>query len=103
MSAITGSLNSSEEVSVKVIEGLASEVVQRGLTAPAIFILEMYRPLASVLTSLAIISYPLLIPLFGSGKYSAITQVLKSPPALEKLVSTLETMSAQKEFSRERY
>jgi hypothetical protein len=89
-----GNLSSSdcETLDLATIESLAQVIVSRGMSSPAIFILEIYKPLANVFTSLALVAYPFLIPLFGSERYSKAIQILKSPQALNQLMTRIEDL-----------
>lgn len=69
---------------------LTELVVSRGLAMPAIFTLEMYKPLQSLFLNSTHLSAPLMIPLFGLKNYKLLLGVLESKNEIELLIQSIE-------------
>ena len=74
------------------IRALATQVHKRGMALPAIFFLEMYKPLSGVAHAAALVSSPMLIPFFGPERYEAALRVVGSRDALEQLIQEIERL-----------
>ena len=75
---------------------LASQIHERGLSVPAIFILELYKPIVAVFNSACYAGLPLLAPLFGARTGHRVAALLESRDGLERLIVMLEELvSAQ--------
>lgn len=72
------------------IEVLSRAVIERKLEAPAIFFLEMYKPMTTVLQHLVLVSVPLLAPLFGSYNVNRVLAVLEDRENIEALIQKIE-------------
>lgn len=81
------SINTKPDTEVSVI---CHEIRRRRLTAPAIFILEMYKPILGVLREGAIFAAPLLYPLVGGTLYGNLCKLLESPDQIESIIVELE-------------
>lgn len=68
----------------------AAAVLQRRMTVPAVFFLEMYKPLTTCIQAAVVFSLPLLVPLFGSRLALRVVKVLDSRDNVEKLIRLLE-------------
>lgn len=88
----TSDLNYNEEALDELLADLASQVEKRGMRVPAIFFLEMYKPLTGILHAATILSVPILLPIFGAAKLSAAQKLLASPEHVERLIQNLERM-----------
>ena len=75
------------------LEHLAREVTRRGFGVPAIFVLEMYKPLMSLAHAGVAVGAPLLLPIFGSTMYRSALQLLESPEQIEDLIRRIEVLS----------
>ncbi len=84
----------SEELSFEDLERLQSVaviLVTRGLAAPAVVLLEMYRPLTTLFHTGGVVMAPLLAPLFGYARCEEILRVLKDRKAIDTLISLIES------------
>lgn len=83
-----------QSLSSKDLEGnlqnLASAISNRRMGVPAIFLLEMYKPLTTAFHSAAIFSMPLVTMLVGTHLSNVLLQVLESRDLIEKLIQLLE-------------
>jgi hypothetical protein len=75
---------------LETIEQLACAVRERGLTAPAIFALELSKPLVGCLRELYNISESIQLLLFGRELVPALQSVLSSSERVEELIRCLE-------------
>ena len=69
---------------------LVEAIARRGLVGPAIFLLEMGKPLVGCLRELYAASEPLVRPLFGPSVAPAIERALRSSEETERLIQLLE-------------
>jgi hypothetical protein len=74
----------------ELIENLSHGILKRGMEAPAIFALEMYKPLAGVLYNLSMAVFPMLTAVFGLDKVQEIIQIMRNPESVERLIQALE-------------
>ncbi len=72
------------------IRCLASAVCKRRLETPAVFFLELYRPLSNVLYNISLVSFPVLTPLFGVQNMQRLTRILEKGEHVEMLLKKIE-------------
>ena len=72
---------------------LSNEVIKRRFEAPAIFILEMYRPFVTLGHSLSLVAAPILLPIFGAKNFSLAIKALEDRSAIEQLIELIEAKS----------
>lgn len=77
------------------IQKIAQEIQRRRLNMPAIFILEMYKPLSKIFAVLSIAFSPLLIPIVGAKLSALLTEVLNDREKMEELICLLEKDSPE--------
>ena len=80
----------------ETIDKLAKVAHDRGLNAPAIFFLELHKPLASLLHTASVFFAPMASPLFGSDRILSLQHILADRRNIEKLISKIETYSERK-------
>jgi hypothetical protein len=73
------------------LEELAVSIRRRGLVAPAIFFLELTKPLVGCMRELYGASEPLQNILFGAERTHAIRELLESSERVEQLIAILES------------
>jgi len=78
------------------ISSLAAQVKSRGMSIPAIFFLEMYKPLTSLLHVGSVICAPVMLPIFGANFSQRAAQFLESRENVELLIRELETLERGK-------
>ena len=78
------------------LKELSTLLCQRGLAAPAIAFLEMYRPLTTLIHTGGVVIAPLLAPLLGYARCEEILRMLKDRRAINMLISFIEFESAKK-------
>lgn len=76
----------------QLISKIAAEISRRRLIAPAIFALEMYKPMYGMFREGAVASAPILYPLVGSNLYNALCSLLNSSENIESLILKLENL-----------
>ena len=68
----------------------AHVVVARGLEAPAIFMLEMHKPLAFVASQSLVVAAPLFGPLLGPHRVQQLSRLLHEPGSVDDLIRRIE-------------
>ena len=77
-----------------LIEQVASAVHARRMTVPAILFLETHKPLTSLFHTAAVMSLPLLLPLFGA-RARELPAFLQSRDNVERLISRIEELAGE--------
>lgn len=77
-----------------LIEQLASAVHVRRMTVPAVLFLETYKPLTSLFHAAAVMSLPMMLPLFGA-KARELPAFLQSRDNVERLIRRIEELAAE--------
>jgi hypothetical protein len=72
------------------LKWLADKLVQRGLAAPAVFFLELHKPLCGLAAGLHTFSAPMLSPLVGRDWVAALGQLFESRQNLEAFICYIE-------------
>jgi len=83
-----------------VLASCAEAVVQRGLETPAIFFLEMYKPLTTLAHASIQVGAPFFIPLVGLTRYQQLLTLLSSRENIESLICMIERGARQADASR---
>lgn len=74
----------------ELIRKLASKVRDRGLTAPAILLLELYKPFSYLSGQCMLLAQPLLDCFTGSFSVGQLAELLDDSQAVERLIRCLE-------------
>lgn len=77
-----------------LIEQLASGVHSRRMTVPAILFLEAHKPLTSLAHTAAVMSLPVLLPLFGA-RARQLPAFLRSRDNVERLIRRIEELAGE--------
>ncbi len=72
------------------LEPIADRIYRAGLSIPAIFFLELHKPLTTLTHTSVSISAPLVEPFFGQQRFKSIMQFLESRESAEQLIQLLE-------------
>ncbi|MCS7301124.1 MAG: hypothetical protein NZ556_06170 [Fimbriimonadales bacterium] len=80
----------------QLIDALARQVVQRGLSSPAILFLELHKPFAFIGSQAGIVFSPFLAPFFGFDRIDQYTQLLSERENWERLVERIEELEEEK-------
>ena len=83
------------EVQRAIIEGLSREVVRRRLSAPALLILEMSRPLNYVSAQVLQFFHPFLTVLVDADGYEQFTRFLERRGSIDYLVDRIEAIETE--------
>ena len=92
----------SEEERETLLKRIATEVVKRGLEAPAVMALEVHRPLPFLASQSLIVFGPLLGPLVGIERMQNASRLLREPGVIETLIRRIEDMAQERDESRRR-
>lgn len=68
----------------------ARRIVNGGLTAPALFFLELHKPLSNIFYNLALFAQPIFGPLFGAERIFTLRKLLSRPENIERLCQAIE-------------
>ena len=77
------------------IQQIAESICARGLASPAIFALELHKPLIGILREIALVSAPLFSAIFGYQYKKAMDEVLESRDRVEELIVCIEKTSGK--------
>ena len=79
----------------ELVAQVASAIVKRGMSTPAIFMLELHKPFATVLSALASFSQPVIDAIVGPHFSRQIHSLLGSRDAIEALIVAIELNQGQ--------
>ncbi|MGC4047922.1 MAG: hypothetical protein QM758_29355 [Armatimonas sp.] len=75
-----------------LLDTLANGLKQRGLAIPALFALELNRPLGNTLAHGLMGLTPLLAPVLGAARLQQASALLADPTAIDELIERLNEM-----------
>ncbi|NDC37407.1 MAG: hypothetical protein EBZ48_05080 [Proteobacteria bacterium] len=75
------------------LASLADSLVRRGLAVPAVFFLELHKPMSTVLSFGVQAVDPVLRLILGQNTMQAVTHALESRERLEQLITLIEERS----------
>ena len=74
----------------QILESLAGRIVHMGLSVPAVFFLEMHKPLAGVAGAAYQLIHHLILCIFGRSRAEALLDIMQSRENVEKLIRLVE-------------
>ena len=83
-----------------LVDRVAEAVVRRGLQTPAVFALEIHRPVSFVASQGLIVLGPLLGPLLGLERMQNASRLLREPDGIEALIRRIEERAEAREAAR---
>ncbi len=89
MSEIEGKYE--DEGSGELLACFADQIAKRRFEVPAVFFLEMYKPLTTLAYAAAQVSAPLFALLVGTQRCHALLDLLKSRANVELLITLIES------------
>jgi hypothetical protein len=93
--------NLSAPESDALLHQLAEAVVRRGLETPAVFFLELNRPLTFLAGQATHVLMPFLAPLVGVGRMQEVSRLLDDPRSIDRLLERIERLQRQQPAERE--
>jgi hypothetical protein len=78
----------------RMIESVAGRVVARGLGVPAVFLLEMHKPLCFFGSQLLLLGSPILGPFIGFQRLLKFSALVESRENVERLIRRIEEITA---------
>lgn len=75
---------------LQYIESLADSIVRRGLSAPAVFLLELHKPLATFISMGASAAEPMITLLLGKEFAKQAPAIFESRDTIERLIVLIE-------------
>ena len=73
-----------------ILNNCAERVCRLGLAVPAIFFLEMHKPLTGLAHSASVMAEPILGPLLGMHRVKDLSALLEERENVEKLIQLIE-------------
>lgn len=85
----------------ELVEKLAEHIVGRGLQAPAVWMLEIHRPLLPVVGQIGIVFWPIAATLLagGASDWQKFTQLMREPTAIGELVRRIERKTEEQQLA----
>jgi len=84
-----------EEQRNSIAQTLAQEIVERDLTAPAIFLLEAGRPFSFLGSQLMVFAEPLIHSVFKFRSYNDLAMFFENRSNVELLIQTIEKLDVE--------
>jgi hypothetical protein len=75
-----------------LLDRVATQVVRRGLVTPAVFFLELHRPLSFLAGQATHALQPFLAPLFGYETVQRLARLLEDPANVDRLLDRIEQL-----------
>ncbi len=79
-----------EEKRIELLERIAQEVVERNLTAPAVFVLEVARPFTFIGSQTMVFLEPIIQSIFNWRNYTYVRKLLEDRKNLDELLLRIE-------------
>jgi hypothetical protein len=79
----------------RVIDRIASAVVQRGLEAPAVLFLELHKPLTFIASQGIVVMSPFVAPLIGFENVRAASKLLEDRGNIDRLTARIEELAEE--------
>lgn len=79
-----------------LIDAVARKVVQRRLEVPAVFFLEMNKPLSFIMGQSLLVAMPFLAPLLGIQRVEQLSQLLQERENVDRLIERIEELSEER-------
>jgi hypothetical protein len=73
-----------------LLDRVAAQVVRRGLVTPAVFFLELHRPLSFLAGQATHALQPFLAPVFGYETVKRLARMLEDPANVDRLLDRIE-------------
>jgi hypothetical protein len=80
-----------------VVDKIAQAIVGRGLQTPAVFALEMHKPLAFVASQAIVVGTPMLGPLIGLDRMQMLSRLMQQPDGIEVLIRRIEERTIERD------
>lgn len=77
----------------QLIEGLAQRIVRCGLEVPAIFFLELNKPLAFITGQAGLVLAPTIAPFFGIDRVNGWAEIMSERENVERLIQRIEDLA----------
>ena len=84
----------------KIIDGFAQSVVRRRLEIPAIFFLEMHKPISAIASTAITFSKPTLGVFLGFKRMAEWAALLDERENIERLITRIEQLTSPKSEPR---
>ena len=96
LKAANNSMAPDDDISAEDIQlityKIASEIVRRGLTVPAILFLEMHKPLSYIASQGAVVLSPFLMPFMGYDNMRILSRYIEKRENVGNLICRIEEL-----------
>jgi len=75
-----------------LIDAVARQIVQRGLETPAVFFLEMNRPLTFIAGQTALVAAPFLTPIVHPRDVEDLARIMEDRANVDRLIARIEDL-----------
>jgi hypothetical protein len=82
-------------VNQSILTRIAQKIVDRGLVTPAVFFLEMTKPISFIGSSAMVFFGPIITSFVRSETYYEFTELLEDPVNIEFLIDEIERLDTQ--------
>lgn len=94
---LSQSMNGSKaEASQLDLERIARAIVARRMSVPAVFLLELHKPLVGLFHAGGLVVAPFLIPLVGMDLIEQMLRFLQSREGIERLAARVEELERER-------
>lgn len=76
-----------------LLDRIAAEVVRRGMVTPAVFFIELNRPLSFLAGQAAHVLFPFLAPVLGVRLARQVAELLEDPANVDRLLDKMERLA----------
>lgn len=76
-----------------LLDRIAAEVVRRGMVTPAVFFIELNRPLSFLAGQATHVLFPFLAPLLGVALARQLAELLEEPANVDRLLAKIERLA----------
>ena len=78
----------------KMLVAVADAIIKRKLSVPAVFFLELHKPISGILHIASLFLEPISAPFFGADKVKLLSDLLSKRENIEKLICLIEERNA---------
>ena len=79
----------------KILDKTATEIVRRGLAAPAVFALEAHKPLCNVMAHTALAFSGFIAPFMAPDLFDKFTRLMSERENVEELIVLIESKASE--------
>lgn len=77
----------------QILDRIATEIHRRGMVTPAVFFIELNRPLSFLAGQATHVLFPFLAPLLGVALARQLAELLEEPANVDRLLAKIERLA----------